>query len=436
MKVVAFGFETFVTGLGDGLYIDSRDGYDMIHHRFDGYEAFQDADIIIFDPGCFDECNDYLDPDELRDYKESRAREIYRCLCDGATVCVLVGSLPSTPSNLVKDIELKRDKPHYRLLRDVGIAIEPFESPVTALKVKRSEFDSFLREYGTATKSFEKDDGTFEFEICVAERWPDIVTGFATRVKKGLLVCLPCLPRERRFGPYVEEMLKALAPGLVTFSKKALLQPPPWLAELHLTPELPILERRNQASSVVFTCDEQLARYEPFKRILYLSDDELAHAVPQVLETIGFDEAHGFVVEDTSASELEDFRISHTTDALLLIGEVKHSTRNVKSMHMSKLDAHRKARGLDSNFPALCIVNTFLGARSLQEKNTRVEPRECRIARNMTVTVMRTLDLFWLLNDMLSLDPGLRDVDKFLALLRKGGGWLEWTKEGATLHPA
>lgn len=433
MRVVAFGFETFGTDLGNRLSLGSGPGYHMVHSEFDGYEALEGADAIIFEAGCFDEFRgSFRNAGEQKAYKEGRAREIYACLCQGATVCMLVGSLPQTPSDLLPDVGLQRDSPDYRLLRDIGIVVQELELPVTKLKAKRSEFDSFLREYGTATKSFEKSDGTFEFDICVAEDVPDLVTGFATRVKKGLLVCLPCLPRER-FEPYIRDMLESLAPGLVTFSDRVLQEPPAWLAEVHLAPELPILEERENAGKKLVACDEQLAPYKPFKRILYLADDELAHAVPPVLEAIGFDEAHGFVIEDTSASEMEDFRINRDGE-LVVIGDAKSSTGNVKAIHIAKVDEHRTASGLNADFPGLCIINTFLGATSLEDKNTRVERRQCRIARETNVTVMRTLDLFWLLDEMLALDPRLRDVQRFLAFLCKGGGWLEWTKDGATLH--
>ena len=78
--------------------------------------------------------------------------------------------------------------------------------------------------------------------------------------------------------------------------------------------------------------------------------------------------------------------------------------------------------GKPDDFPALLVINTFYGSRSLQERDQAIPDDVRRRAVEDNILIVRTLDLIRLRQKELS---GFAGIKEFLESVRGGGGWYE-----------
>jgi hypothetical protein len=105
-----------------------------------------------------------------------------------------------------------------------------------------------------------------------------------------------------------------------------------------------------------------------------------------------------------------------------VICEVKGVNDNVTKMHVAQVDNHRKQNKLADTFPGLLVVNTLATAKSFREKEQEVHPDVSDRVAQENVLVLRTLDLFWLLD---AVDAGQLQPCHLVKVFTSKKGWLK-----------
>ena len=169
--------------------------------------------------------------------------------------------------------------------------------------------------------------------------------------------------------------------------------------------------------------NEELSKFDEFKKILYLGDYELEKQVPIFLDSIG-------ILTRREERFIEDFWILES-DRKLAICECKGLKKNLTRGLLAKLEHHRGEYGLPDDFPAVMIVNTFLSAISLKQKRRQIEKKEITKAMNDHLLIIRTIDLVFAYDQILR---GSLTTQELLTLLKTEVGWLEITRDKWSMH--
>jgi len=327
-----------------------------------------------------------------------REREIFNALEKGSVVC----------------ITFHIDDLLERVLKRIGKEIFTLEEPRADLRIKRSEFSSLLKKFGSAGYHFEED-----FDDIICETEDGYVVGFAEKVGKGALVFLPCYDINIFDFAILKDFLQILLDGLRTYLPKIQYKPPNWINSLRFPNEAIIVSEVEKLQREINIKINSLEKYLELKEILWFRDDELVKSVMNFFKEIGIETKQDEIYE-------EDFWIVEQGKETVIV-EVKGLDQNLTRPHISKLDEHRGARNKPDDFPALLVVNSFNRAESLKEKDRDISPNEIKKSVQTNVLILRTLDLcnVYSLMERKKLNPST-----LLNVIKKENGWLNITASG------
>ncbi|MCZ2856329.1 MAG: hypothetical protein O2U62_04490 [Candidatus Bathyarchaeota archaeon] len=248
------------------------------------------------------------------------------------------------------------------------------------LGIRRSEFKSFIDNVGATRIAFIK---TFIDDIICSVNQHHVV-GFSKRIKKGLLLHIPCVWGSKEIN-YLVDHLKKLAIGLISYSARMIQEPPSYLASFQFTNERAALDKKNRIEKEdIAPLQEKIRYYKKIKSILWLGNNNLVSATNEFLINSGF---------QTHVDEIyeEDLWILDEDEKAIII-EVKSKNKNLTRVDISKFDEHREARKMP-NLTGLLIANTFMVADSIETKDQPFPPNVIEKAVNTNVLITRTLDL-------------------------------------------
>jgi hypothetical protein len=165
---------------------------------------------------------------------------------------------------------------------------------------------------------------------------------------------------------------------------------------------------------------------ESAKGILYMTDFGLQ------AEVVGFLNEELGVPARLEEGNREDFWLLDPSDASRqAIGEVKGpGKKNLNKGDVGALMGHRQEAGLDDDFPALLVGNTFHRRGTIDERDVEVPEPVHRLAAQEHVLIVRTLDLFRLRQMQLT----RMSTPALLGETVRAGGWLEVTAAGQWNH--
>jgi hypothetical protein len=201
---------------------------------------------------------------------------------------------------------------------------------------------------------------------------------------------------------------------------------PPYLDALNIGNEGEARREVESLRSRIADLDEVLEAARRVKRILYYTK------VPLQAEVVRFLSGELAIPARLVEGVHEDFELIHSESAeRWCIGEVKsRETGNVTRGHLASLAMHRTDAGLDDDYPALLVVNTFAHATNLAQRDAeRVHVDVTRRAAEDHVVIVRTLDLVRIKNAILRMDSAPREA--LLGAIQSGGGWFEMSESGA-----
>jgi len=277
------------------------------------------------------------------------------------------------------------------------------------LKIRRSEFKSFLDDVGATQIVFDKTG--IDDVICSINGYN--IAGFSKRIDKGLLLNIPCVWGSKEID-YIVDHLKKLVIGLISYSARTMLEPPSYLASFQFTQEKAALDRIDRIEKEeIAPLEEEIKYYDKMKSILWLGNNSLVSAINEFLKNFGF---QTYVDENHE----EDLWIVDNDEKLIII-EVKSMNKNLTRQDISKLDEHREAREMPS-LTGLLIANTFMVADSLEVKDQPFPPNVIEKAVNTNLLITRTLDLCRIYNHLE--ESGAQRTNILLKAMIGKKGWL------------
>lgn len=339
-----------------------------------------------------------------------REKEIFNALDRGSHVCLLLFN-PDDPLFL-------------RLLERLSLGFAREAAPRTDIKVKRSEFTTFLNKYGTALSVF---DGDFASRICVIEGHKpqtsvvysgEYVTGFTIKSGKGLITILPFFISEPQQlnNEIVKDIIQSLIVALLSHRMNLTYEPPDWVSEIRLKKELEVQKEISELMEKIREKQPVLDEFMDLKSVLWFKHDELRDKCMDILSQIGIKTMKDDIGE-------EDFWILDGANIVAMC-EVKGKDHNIERTDLSKLDEHRAARNKPDDFPALLIVNSFNKAKTFAEKDIAISSNEIKKAMQLNMLIVRTLDLVRLLD--LAQQQQVSS-DEILKIITNEHGWMKVT---------
>lgn len=428
-KILVYAYDIF------GYPVQSssqRRGSYIIHYdTFDECKDFNSYDIVILQHGTFfqrdKQGKDLIETGELI----QREKEITRLIQRGNTLSFLYHRIPAgvpirprSPSTPPSYYDLNKCFLSIKILnRHLQVSLKYHEHDIHIHKTHRSEFTKFIDKYGVCSNTFvfpETKSGAFDI-ISVSPAGDP--TAFAYRSDTGgTVMFVPCYFWRKDEG-VTSDLFNTLAEAIVTYLQRTKTEAPTWIGEFVFTDEEPLRQELQVAQKRVKGLNEDLSKFDKFKKVLYLHDYELEKEVPNFLESMGI---------STRREErfIEDFWILEN-NRKVAICECKALKKNLTRGALAKLEHHRGEYGLPDDFPAVMFVNTFLSATSLKQKQRQIERKEITKAMNDHILILRTIDLVFAHEQR---SRGLLTTQKLLTLLKTEVGWLEITHDKCLVH--
>lgn len=379
-------------------------------------KKFQDYDGVILFQSTFEiieRVQDYFSSKfNVKYYKEElikRRNQLSQLLEKGGFVCFLihrtfVDSSEYGESFMETDlckIYLNYDN-FYR--RSLGS-----EYPIT--KIYKSEFESFLKDYGNARVEFTYHSSWLKSnmrKICEAQ---NNLAGFILFNNQYFLSCR--LPSKDE----VEDFFGKIASSLIATSKKLVQEIPSWVDEYKFKKEEEILREEAVLQGKIEELNSQEEIYKNYKRCLCYDGDLLVESVGYILRN-GF----GLILNDKEDEHIEDKVLLGTDKNELALIEIKGVNDNIKSQNIYQADSHRGRRNKPSDFPSILIVNTFIKpSNSIMDKMRELNSEQIKLAFEKKVLVMRTVDL---LNLLFLKEEGEVKQEEIQDIFTKQYGWL------------
>lgn len=406
--------------------IDHRGSMDIHYLRLDDEPTLGDFDISILDYQAFNYPAGYGGSGlwgVKKDAHNRRQQEIIYALRRGRTICFLFHDVPVPElSTSESDMNWANWRLHretfigFYFLSHFKLKIKHSGMRLPLMTARRTEFRQFVERYGATYNVFET-FGEIEGLDRLCESGEHL-TGFSVPGLRGRLIFLPC------YNPQVSpkqiyQLFADLAESIIAYLSRVRAESPDWLGEFYFSKEQPIAQEITTLAESLAQARKRKEPYEERKTILFLHDYELEPAVPQFLRFLGLQ------VERDEKYE-EDFWILEE-DQRVVIGETKSYNHNLKRGGIFNLYNHREAYELPKDFPALLVANTFVTAKSLQDKLHPIEPSERREAARNNILIMRTLDMAYIFD---LVDRGELTRETFLDVLLTQNGWLRVTSKG------
>ena len=391
---------------------DTLDKRITIWTSHNDYRLMRNFNTIIFAP----KSSTLLTSD-----KSVLEKELLRALEEGAHVCMLC------------DEESEKDALVRAMLLAVGSRIIYFSDKISEIDTRQPEFREFIKNYGIASNVFEI-NSPYESVICTMRHVlsnseiqkiitkyqnDDAIVGFTMKKYKGLLTFLPFHLVQDTFGTEKISAVLELAKALETHRKNIIFEAPKWIDAVNtkMEEELKgeISKLNDQARIKQGVLDDQFN----LKSILWLKHGQLEEKCIAVLNAMG-------IKTRKEDNREEDFWILDSNESAIVICECKGKDNNLTRSDINDLDTHKEAREKGRKFPGLLIVNNFNKAKSVTEKDTPLPPNVIDHAVNMNVLVLRTLDLYHLLDLH---QRKIVSTEKIISNLLTLNGWMKVTND-------
>ena len=147
----------------------------------------------------------------------------------------------------------------------------------------------------------------------------------------------------------------------------------------------------DKAKGKICASREVLDKNNEYKSILYTNGDDLVDVVKEILEQMLDYDLSNFVDEGN-----EDFRIEFND--IIIIGEIKGVTSNVKSEHVSQLDVHKQKyldklqeEGTEKSVKSVLIINHQ--RKNKPDKRQPINEEQIKLAERNESLIIETCTL-------------------------------------------
>lgn len=418
-NILVYGIEK--RGFGKPSQEISNRNFKLFFEPFTTEKRFNEFDGVILFQGIFETYkyeSDYLDGTYLnhsydRNELDKRKKELNLLITKGGFACFILHK-PFVDSYYRSGYSTENlsstDLCKYSL-NFSSFYREDFSSRATHVNSLRDEFTRFLELYGAASSSFENYNNGLDWRIIAKVN--DSVVGMILFDREFFIPSL--LPENT--DDKIFEYFTLLAESLTSSFNKLRVEIPSWLAQFSFEKERDLSEKKQQLQEEIENIDSSMSKYTQFKKILLGSGDILVEHVATVLKD-------GFTFKINSEDEYkEDLKIINDNKEPLIFIEVKGTNRGVKREYINQTDSHRERAGLDSDFPALLLINTHIKKSvSIEDKDQPIPEDQIKHAVKIGVLILRTLDLLFLLRHT---DNGKISQQEIYEIFCNNVGWLK-----------
>lgn len=272
----------------------------LLEPKLPSYRAEMKSKGLFFlnendvDSNAYEDCDSLIVTMETRvsPSREEQARRIIlveraliRALKKGIHVCILCN-----------DAE---DPLFGRILSNLNVRFIKSAQHISEISVRRSEFGTFLNNYGTAFGIYSGECGCIisttkkvyvsallKEDFITTDRNGEYIVGFTRKKENGMITCLPFFISREGAGlddKKISKMISELHQSLETHRKNIEAEPPVWIEEIKLTREKDLELQVTEFEKQIAPKKELLERQYYFKSILWLKHDELRDRCMAVL---------------------------------------------------------------------------------------------------------------------------------------------------------
>ncbi len=373
--------------------------------------SFLDFDGAVVFAGAFDEmhADSFIAPDftcRAPADLDRREREFYTMHEQRRIVVFLVSQLPDDFAG--RAVPTRNDL-FRRFAKSIGLEWQSLSTPSQLARVETQEFNAYLGKYGTAYVKFEWPE-RMQASVTPLFGRPAGVFGGAIRSQIFIVPCTYPHAAEQ-----IVDAARAALEATLAFRKRISTELPEWVANFQFANELGIRANVADLRRQLMEREGAVDGYTKLKRALALQSDPLVEVVVQI-----FKDAFGLklVVNDVS---IEDATLDDDEGKILAVFEIKGVKGNFTRQHVNQVDSHRERITVPAATPGILLVNTMMGASSLEEKDERPHPDIVQKAVVDNVLLIRTLDLLRYVD---AIEKGVLTAESFKNVLLSECGWL------------
>ena len=424
-KLLAFAPEKVALSLTDESTDLAENGltgpnYTLSFAAYSSDVKISDYDGVIFFEGIFEEWREvkpaygesYIKYKYDEPQLSRRMLEVHALLRKGGFVC---GILWKTLLTEYDGTSYKYGDIAKRLLTRLRYTKFKYPgNPLTNYRINIDEFRQFLEEYGAANNVFVNADLEDEEVTLIAQSPNDKKLSLGLLIARNQYFIPSLIPSSNPSA--VSAYFKSLCNALTNSQNKVKVDAPNWLKEYRFGEEIELNETRLNLEQQMNALQEREIQLLEFKRILYLSGEDLRLAVINLF-------MKGFEIEVNPIDSLiEDFKLIGANGKPLCLCEVKGVNKNIGDADVNQADSHREPAGYDDDMPVILFANTAIKqTNQVKDKYLPFNERQIKRAIRNRVLLLRTIDL---LNLFEMYNSKIINKDDILKLFCGEVGWL------------
>ena len=338
--------------------------------EFDGVVLFGGTFEKIHDGG-YNESAECISIDDL----DLRERQYNTSVLKDKIVIFLTPNLPKNLNYRLVDyrIDLLR-----RILKVNKIEWSNLESPIAYIHSDINEFQEFIQNFGTANIYFVLHGDQAKL-ICGSRSY---ALGFTIADKTFILPCVYPQTHDQAIKMAVMAIRAARE-----YRERIKETYPEWIKEFIFKNEGMLMAESSKLRSKLQAMESSIDIYKRYKGVICLRSDPLVQVVKKIL--------HDFFDIDLEVNDkhVEDAVLRNEQNNILAVFEIKGVNNNFTRPNINQVDSHRERLSLPTTTPGILIMNTFMSATSLADKDEFPHPDIIKKAVSDNVLLIRTLDL-------------------------------------------
>jgi hypothetical protein len=380
--------------------------FELHDHPLKSSASFLDFDGVVIFAGAFERLGENgwgeaiitcAAPADL----DLREREFFSAIKRGTPFVFLIHDLA--------ELHLRTDL-FRRVATQLGVAWGRRESPCSVVESLHPEFREYVTRFGTGylELGYKREDSDWVKPICSASQNLYGVVVF------GTVFFLPCtMPQTHE---QTLEMARAAIAAVIAYRRRMSKELPEWTTEFAFAQESALRAQANDLHCQVVQIEGQIDSYILFKGALAYQSTPLVEVVDRLLRRF-------FDISPTIDDKcIEDATLQDGDGNILAVFEIKGVKGNFTRANVNQVDSHRERLKLPATVPGVLIMNTLMGANSLQEKDQAPHPDIIQKAVADRVLLIRTLDLLCYADGV---ERGVFKKEAFKQTLLGESGWLK-----------
>lgn len=358
---------------------------------------------------------------ELESFQEIIAKRIVEALGKGVNFCFVHYSHEGTEG---RSLILEDNQIRNLYFRQIGLQatwhrqVHSFRraAPFNTGKIHGNEFKRFLEKYGSSSNYYIS-ESNFD-DVLYTHSANDLVLGFSLNADRGKIIVLPFM-RDFARKEVLKDGLQILIDSLITYITNSLTEMPAWALEnAFFEDEVMLFKKRLDLEGELVKVNQEIDTFKEAKALVFQSKYTLEDTIPRFLRD------NLAVNTEREETHKEDFWIIDGNQKRIGIGEVKSLVKGIRESTIYSVVTHRDEYGLETDFPALLVVNQHLQAGSWKAKDQVIDINDCKFAAQRNVLIIRVEDLVRLWH---ASQTGKISSESIQPLLLNNKGWLHIT---------